>query len=282
MKPTRLAFPALGRPATLADVREARAIFSLEGQDEVRMAKVTELPIQAHWVTLKDFPVDLRYGDGTVRREYEQDGWIWQAEEVRQGDHWERYFGFVGPHVIARVPAAEIERGAGRFAHSLGSLPGGLEARVEPVEPPKGGYEPGQPIRVTLQIRNRRGVENAAPTEFLRQAADGRPALRRGVALAVFYSRPSVTRSELFFRRGGSEEELKPKRTDRFDPGVTTRPFAPFEAFEAMRLDLNDWFDVTSPGSYRAHLTFAADSGVGAGESTDWHFTVGDREDAVP
>ena len=57
---------------------------------------------------------------------------------------------------------------------------------------------------------------------------------------------------------------------------------APFEAFEAMRLDLNDWFDLTRPGSYRVRVTFAADSGVGAGTSNDRYFTIGERADAVP
>ncbi len=57
-KKAHLAFPALGRPATLEDVREGRAIFSLEGQGEVRVAKLSEFPILARWVTLKDFPID--------------------------------------------------------------------------------------------------------------------------------------------------------------------------------------------------------------------------------
>ncbi len=108
-KSAHLAFPALGRPATLEDVRQTRAIFSLEGQGETRLMKVPALPIPARWVTLKDFPLNVQRGDGPVHREYEQDGWIWQAEEVRKGDRWERFFGFVGPHVIVRVPAAEIE-----------------------------------------------------------------------------------------------------------------------------------------------------------------------------
>jgi hypothetical protein len=43
-----------------------------------------------------------------------------------------------------------------------------------------------------------------------------------------------------------------------------------------MRLDLNDWFDLSRPGSYRVHVTFAADSGVGSRETYDWHFKVGE------
>jgi len=281
-KKGHLAFPILGRPATLVDVREARAIFSLEGQGEgeVRMAKVPELPIKARWTTLKDSPVEYQNSDGTVRREYDQDGWIWQAEELRKGDRWERSYGFVGHHVIARVPAAEIELGNGRFNNIWGPLPGGLDARVEPVEPLSSGYEPGRPILVAVRIRNRRGVEHPSPTEFLRRVPDGRPALRRGIALAVFYSAPSLSLTGTRWR--GPEEDLKPKRTDRFDPGDASRPLAAFEVFEAMRLDLNDWFDLTRPGAYHLRVRFAADSGVGEGASNDWYFTVGDREGSVP
>jgi hypothetical protein len=274
-----VAFPILGRPATLDDVREARAIFSLEGQGEgeIRTAKVPELPIQARWITLKDFPVEYQNSDGTVRREYDQDGWIWQAEEIRKGDHWERSYGFVGRHVIARVPASEIELAIGRFTYNTwGTLSSGLDARVEPVEPRDGGYEPGRPILMALRIRNRRGVENSATTEVLRRGADGQPALRRGVTLAVFYSAPSLFRTGPGQGQPGPGEELKPKRTDRFDPGANdaTRPLAAFEAFEMMRLDLNDWFDLSRPGSYRVHVKFAAGSSVGEGEANPWYFTV--------
>ncbi len=136
-KKSHLAFPALGHPATLEDVRAAQAIFSLEGQGEVRLAKVPDFPIPARWITLKDFPFDRPMSDGVVHHEFEQDGWIWQAEEVRKGDHWERFLGFVGPHVIARVPSAEIELRPRQFGFDWGSLSGGLDVRVEPVEPAK-------------------------------------------------------------------------------------------------------------------------------------------------
>ena len=49
-----------------------------------------------------------------------------------------------------------------------------------------------------------------------------------------------------------------------------------------MRLDLNDWFHLTRPGTYRVRVAFAADSGFGEGTSNDWYFTVGDRANPVP
>lgn len=147
-----LAFPALGHPATIDDVREARAIFSLEGQGEVRIAKVLDFPIPARWVTLKDYPFERPMSDGVVHHEFEQDGWIWQAEEVRKGDRWERFLGFVGPHVIARpfrrdrassqtiraclgfpLGRARCVRGAGRAARSdLRSRPSDRRRRPDP------------------------------------------------------------------------------------------------------------------------------------------------------
>lgn len=34
---------------------------------------------------------------------------VWQAERVKEGDVWKTYYGVVGRHVVARVPAEEIE-----------------------------------------------------------------------------------------------------------------------------------------------------------------------------
>ncbi len=131
-----------------------------------------------------------------------------------------------------------------------------------------------------VRIRNRRGFDNAAPTEFLRRGGDGRPALRRGVSLALVFS--DARRSQGGQRAGIPDEEVKPKRTEYFDPGQTTHPLGPFEVFDAMPIELNDWFDLARPGSYRVHVTFAADSGVGEGSTNDWYFTVGERDGLVP
>ena len=42
-----------------------------------------------------------------------------------------------------------------------------------------------------------------------------------------------------------------------------------------MRLDLNDWFDLTRPGPYRFGVSFAANSGVGEGSATESYFQIG-------
>jgi hypothetical protein len=102
-KRAHLAFPVLDRPATKADVREGRAIFSLEGEGEIRRVQLPSMPVKAKWI----LPDEARGGVAV-------DGWVWQAEEVRKGGQWERYYGFVGPHVIARVPGGSIELAGGR------------------------------------------------------------------------------------------------------------------------------------------------------------------------
>ena len=71
---------------------------------------------------------------------------------------------------------------------------------------------------------------------------------------------------------------IEPKRKNRFDPRDGSRLLAPLEGIEALRIDLNDWFDATQPGRYRQRVTFAADSGIGEGAATEAYFQVGDDE----
>jgi hypothetical protein len=270
-----LRFPTLGKPATREDVASARAIFSLEGHGETRLAQLPGFPQKARWVTLKDTPVDRTYyPPGVTRREYDTEGYVWQAEEVRAGDRWERFYGFVGHHVVARAPAAEIEFG-GQFG-PWWNLKGGLDARTELVEPRTTGFEPGRPILVATHIRNRLGVARPSPTELVRPASDGKPALRRGVNLSLWRSTPRGPRS--VSNQVYPNDAVAPKRDAHFDPGEASRPLAPLEAFEAMRLDLNVWFDLTKPGRYRLRVTFTADSGLGEGSASEAYFQVGVEE----
>jgi hypothetical protein len=268
-----LSFPVLGKPATPADVDAARAIFSLEGQGETRLASMPGFPQKAKWVTLKDTPVVWTYSDGTTRHEYDTDGVVWQAEEVRKGDGWERFYGFVGHHVIGRAPAAEIE-----FANQFGpwSIDGGLEARTELAEPRAAGYEPGRPIWVTMHIRNRLGVPRSSPTEFIRPGPDGQPALRKGVTLSLW--RSTSRRPSGGVNHDYPNDVIGPKRDAHFDPGEGSRLLAPLEVFEAMRFDITDRFDLTKPGRYRLRVNFAADSGIGIGSSSEAYFQVGSDE----
>ena len=273
-KQAHLKFPTLDRPATAEDVASALAIFSMEGRGEARVVKLPGLPQPARWLTLRDTPVDRTYQDGVTRREYDTEGLVWQAEEVRVADRWERFYGFVGHHTIARAPASEVEFSGERYRWA--NLPGGLDARAETIEPRESGFEPGRPIVVALRVRNRMGGDRSSPTEFLRPGADGKPALRRGVGLALWYSSKKGPRSGM--NAVYPDDAVKPRRDVHFDPGDASKSLAPLEAFEAMRFDVRDWFDVSKPGRYRLRATFATDAGVGEGTSGDAYFQVGGDE----
>ena len=267
-----LRFPILARPATREDVSATRAIFSLEGQGETRLASLPGFPQKAKWTTLKDTPQIWTDQNGVSRRVYDTEGYVWQAEEIRNGNVWERFYGFVGHHVIARAPASEIE-----FASQFGpwsNLEGGLDARIELLEQRKTGYELGRPIVVTVHIRNRLGVTRSSPSEFIQPGPDGKPAIRKGISLSLWLAGSRSPRS--IFNRVEPDNVIEPKRNAHFDPGEGSRMLAPLEAFEAMRLDLSDWFDLTKPGKYRADVSFTAGSGVGEGSAGQAYFQVGD------
>ena len=110
-------------------------------------------------------------------------------------------------------------------------------------------FEPGQPLVATSGSATAAGSRTRRPRSS--SAGRGRPAGACAAASRCrpVYSAPSrdPVRSELF---GEPREELKPKRTDRFNPDAATRPLAAFEEFDAMQLDLNDWFNLTRRGSY--------------------------------
>ena len=266
----RMKFPTLDRPATREDVAAGRAIFSLEGEGETRTVKLPGYPQPARWVVLKDSPRDVTIGRVT-RVEYDADGRVWQAEEVLKGGRWERYYGFVGHHVVARAPASEVE-----FTCEFGgpfALSGGLAATLGPADAGATSYSPGSPIPIVLRVTNRLGLQREAPTEFVRPGADGSAALRKGMTLTLYYT------AEVASERNGfgayPNEESAPRREARFDPGPAARPLAPLESFEAARLDPGDWFDVSRPGSYRLAVQFDRDSGVGEGHGTEAYFQVG-------
>ncbi len=112
-----LAFDPLDHPATAAEVAAGRAIFSLDRAGaEVRRFPLPSFPLEARWTKLEVFPDDppviQRFDDeghAFPAIEAMQEGRVWQAEEVRAGDRWRRYFGFAGRHALTRVAAEEIE-----------------------------------------------------------------------------------------------------------------------------------------------------------------------------
>jgi hypothetical protein len=110
----RMTFPKLDRPATDADVAATTAVFALHG-GPVRVVALPTWPAKAKWTGPKDHPAlipgktDLKTGAAKHTEEDRREGFVWQAEEVQVNGKWERYYGFVGPHAIEKVPAKEIE-----------------------------------------------------------------------------------------------------------------------------------------------------------------------------
>ena len=102
----RLSFPILDHPATAQEVAEGKAIFTLGTAAPVRVVTQPALPQTGVWTALKDNSVP-----GNNPPYYDRGVVIWQAEEVLQNGNWVRYYGVVGAHQIARVPAEEIEFG---------------------------------------------------------------------------------------------------------------------------------------------------------------------------
>ncbi|MFI5456359.1 MAG: hypothetical protein ACHRXM_13000 [Isosphaerales bacterium] len=106
-------FPPLDHPASADEVRRGLAIFSIGGSAQVRVVRLPARPLTANWVKLTDYAsqeqfADTKTGKSGIRVVHDQDGLVWQAEEVLEAGHWRRYYGFAGRR-LARVPAEEIE-----------------------------------------------------------------------------------------------------------------------------------------------------------------------------
>src|SRR5262249_10952321 len=104
----------LEKPATAEQVPQGQAIFSLDDEGKARVVKLPKMPMEAKGVTLKDYAYkgsfyDVETGKESIHTGYHQSGHVWQAEEVLKDGKWQRYYGFVGSHRVARVTAAEIE-----------------------------------------------------------------------------------------------------------------------------------------------------------------------------
>jgi hypothetical protein len=100
---------------------------------------------------------------------YENQGHVWQAEEGFIDGKWQRFFGFVGDHIIARAPGEEIEF-PGRWPWQ--ELDNGFDCHVSAK-----GYSihaplpPGAPIPLTVWLRNRRGIDQDGPATLYKSDA---------------------------------------------------------------------------------------------------------------
>jgi len=259
-----LAFDPLDHPATVDDVAKGRAIFSLDAANaEVHRVVLPSFPIAARWTKLEVFPDEFRLrrifdAEGHARPDIEglQAGWVWQAEEIREGDRWRRVYGFVGRHTLTRVPAEEIEFPAS-WPQGWLPLSSDLDARIVVKD-----TTTTAPIPVEVQFRNHRGVEATAPTDLVRDV-DGKPTIREGIDFRLIRVSDQAERLDSFadLQRDAPKnpfppEEIAIRPLHRHPKGPASRPLAPAGEAPAFRLDLRTIFPVDRPGRYRLEISF--------------------------
>ena len=180
----RLAFEDHNQPATCDDVSKGEAVFALDPATAngprdlepqvLRIWSLPGLPKSAVWTTLKDSPYlrdeDDKDGNRKKTPAYEQRGTVWQVEELRDGDAWRRYYGFVGRHSIGRAPAEEIEFpwalwGAKPLDAAFDAaliLPEG-KLHDDSLGGPAHSYRLGVPMPCRLCLRNHTGLDRQLP-----------------------------------------------------------------------------------------------------------------------
>ena len=255
-----LAFDPLDHPATAEEGAAGRAIFSLIGNGaEVRRIPLPSFPITARWTKLTVFPDEPPImttsddqGHAVPDIEGLQTGRVWQAEEVRQGDGWRRYYGFVGRHALTRVPAEEIE-----FASPRGWTPvsADLDGRIVVEEAATDG-----PIPIELSLRNHHGVETAAPSDLVRETG-GALSIREGISFRLTRVSDRPDPPFLLVMRGARERPFPPETITvrpirRYLAGAPPRTLAPAAEAVALRLDLRTLFPIDRPGRYWLQITF--------------------------
>lgn len=263
-----LAFPLLNRPAAPEDVAAGRAIFSLAPAQEVRPVSLPAFPVEAQWTALEIHPddpglapFDLSRGKPVAQIKHLQGGRVWQAEEVRKGESWRRYYGFVGRHVIAKLPAAEVDfPSVPNTGWSVVSRD--LDGRLVPMDAPGDGrllnagpVPAGGPLPVVFTVRNHRGIAAQAPADLVRVGAS--LALRNGVSIRVF-RRPERAEASLEpAPRAGEPHTTWPEVSPRHQPGryssAEMKTLGPTEITELFRIDLRDFFELAA-GGYRVDV----------------------------
>ena len=185
-----------------------------------------------------------------------QTGRVWQAEEIREGDRWRRYYGFVGRHALTRVPAEEIEF---PIAWRQGWSPFSTDLDVRMVVKDATTTDP---IPVEVRLRNHRGIEATVPTDLVRDVG-GEPTLREGIAFRLIRVSDQAEQPDPFAGlQGGAPEkpfppeEIAPRPLRRHPKGSASQTLAPAADAPAFRLDLRAVFPVDRPGRYRLEISF--------------------------
>ncbi len=277
-----LTFPLLDHPATTKEAGSLHAIFTLENRGERRLVKSLTLPVKAKWITLRKYPWDQGYydpakGEGGVRIAFLQNSWVWQAEEVRINGKWQRYYGVVGPHEVEKVAAAQIEFPA-EPSWVWASLSAGADCQLElpTAELRARGaavLADKSPLTVRLSLRNRSGMPQHLPTQFVIKSVDGTLAIRPGISITLRRLHES---DETRMQEVDSGTPVPNKALSRLASNLTgeQKLVESADSFEACKFDLRDCFDLTQPGRYRLQLHFSKESGLGEGPSEPVDFDL--------
>ena len=286
---TALTFPVLGRPATPTDLLQTRAIFALTAASAPRCVNLPQRPMRARWTALRKYPVDTQEWDEQTGKskpviEYQREGWVWQAEEVQVHGRWERYYGFVGPHEVAKVPASEIEFPTGPYPwNEWGELTPGLDCRVtlagdvartnDLLDPPRLTVSP----RVEVLLRNRSGLPQRVPVVYV-QRETPQVALLAGMELRLWRS-PEIPAAagqrNLEAEAQRKWEQVRPRAHGAFPVSERGKLLQLAESLSAFKVGLDELYDLKEPGLYRVRLVWTGGpGGLANGQSNEVRFIL--------
>jgi hypothetical protein len=273
------------KPATPQDVRNGKAIFSLDGEGVTRTVAGLKLPLDVRWLTLRNRPyqeivTDPKSGKKIFTTFYRQDGRIVQAEEVLQDGKWQRYYGFVGSNHVARVPAEDIEfppeerwvSRQRRQPHDWADLGLGFHAKlivpnltIELFDnlPPR--LPAGADLAFSITLRNSRGLDQDTP------------APEQSVRLRLLYSEESLSPKGSLVPNALKETEWVeiPFKVGAQFKSEKKKLLAPTEETKLATVDLRTWFDMSKPGFYRLQLLPVRDlPKAGSAVPAEIHFSM--------
>jgi hypothetical protein len=270
-----------------------------------------KLPRNARWTTLKDYPFlqDTWDASRALKKTvgYQQEGIVWQAEEMEIGGRWQRYYGFVGRFGLAKVPAEETQFST---TFSLGEewialdehVFVGLEAAPNAEErhcvrkcedpwyfPPMLFYHVGQSMVFRVVAHNRSGAGRPFPS--LAEDIGGKmpdASIRMSLQLRYSPEPPAISceRSlpgwEIMYRIVGMPwTEVHRKTSERLIAGQTERKLAPAEHADCLPINLDRLFGIIRAGTYRLSLRLACGKN-GAWQEQEIVFAVSESPEQSP
>ena len=258
-------FKELTRPGTQQDVEKGSAIFTFEGLGASRIWKLRECPNFCEWPTLKDYPFPGQ--NGLARTNFNDFGYVCQAEELQINGQWKRYFGFVCEHGSTVVPADEVYLSFCDCDHNPRmdwcqlpagvdwGMPGGsVNTNTGKVILPNSNI--GDPVRLEVYLRNRLGVAQRVLGDIYHDANNGGLAFRKGITVSLGYAPFNAKTADPYYPHMGDFKKVGAICSNAFNaievgPALETGEKARIAVF-----DLRDWFRLALPGYYQYHFEF--------------------------